>query len=413
MHSPGPDRLSDTPGAGADDVGAYVFRRKVAAHLEQHWNRRASALRNCGDAGVKLRCDCGVAHLVPYRCGARSCPVCAHIVSAQAVERLAARAGRALAALNMAETWDGIGPARRKGWKLFTATSRAHAVVARRYEADRLLERIRRVRGAWGPFWRSTSWGARVNRWVERDTVDPATGEVIATTRRRSKVARRDTMASMGIEVAPGGMVHLHAAVYGEWIGADELARLWGAAMGEPAFVKIKAMKATRPEDFRKALREVLKYVTKWDKAVGVREQRAAAIEAAMRGVRRVDNCGALRKVQLTDGDVAAAEPESCTACGSSGAWKWVRVWTPEEVRGNGGFGIVRAPIDAAERRQWREEQASDVGRRTREWITQLGEDADAADPPHLDDGDPFAAPLLDAVPTGGAVILTTGRGRP
>lgn len=318
----------------------YLFRARVAQNLAQHWVTRANNLKLCGDAGVKLRCDCGEGCVVPYRCGARSCPSCARLIAAQKTAKVANRVRIATESRGIDQTWDGKGKRRQKAWKLFTATSRA-GMFGERFDHHVLLERIKLVRGAWGPFWRSTAWGARVRV--------PLADEYGVFTR-HTKRARRDTAAVMGIEVAPGGMVHLHAAIYGEWLDSRDLQALWGAALGESAFVKIKAMKAATAGDFDKALREVLKYVTKWDKAPGQREQRAAAIEAAMRGVRRVEMVGFIRAMPGADALIERPDPEACGGCGKSDAWSWACLWLPEKVAANGGFGRVALPVDDADR---------------------------------------------------------------
>lgn len=329
---------------GADSADVDLFRARVAMHMAPNWVKRANALKLCGAAGVKLRCPCGCAQLVPFRCQSRACPICARIVAARKTARVANRV--ALKAPTIEELWDGRGPARKKGWKLFTGTLRA-GDVAFRYDPAVLKTSILKVRRAWGPFWRSTPWGRR----VQLDRVD-ADGVVVG----RSRRARRDTAAVMGIEVAPGGMVHLHAAIYGEWVDTSDLARLWSDALGEKAFVKIRAMRAQTAKDFDKALREVLKYVTKWDKAPGEREQRAAAIEVAMRGVRRVEMIGAIRAMPGADDLVQHDNPQACVSCGNIGEWAWSGIWTPEKVQANGGFGRVVAALDDAERRAFRQD---------------------------------------------------------
>lgn len=341
------------------DQGEALFRARVASYLAPMWVSRANALKVCGDAAVKLRCECGDACLVPYRCGSRSCPSCARIVAARKTARVANRVDLAFASKRFPEyidgalvsrtideLWDGKGKPRRKGWKLFTGTSRAGA-VPQRYALDVLVERIQRVRGAWGPFWRSTPWGARVRLpRVDSDGVFKG----------YSRRARRDTAAVMGLEVAPGGMVHCHAAIYGEHVESAELAALWHDALGERAFVKIKAMRAKSADDFNSALREVLKYVTKWDKMPGSREQRAAMIEAAMRGVRRIEQIGFIRSMPGADALVEHDNPESCAGCGRSDGFSWSSIWEPDKVRANGGFGPVVALLDDAERRAFRAE---------------------------------------------------------
>lgn len=324
-----------------------LFRARVARHLSADWVTRANAIKLCGEAGVKLRCACGDACIVPYRCGARACPSCAKQIAARTTARIANRVAIATESRRIADLWDGKGPRREKRWKLFTGTSRAGDVAAR-FDHDVLLASIRAVRGAWGPFWRSTPWGARV-----RVAVEWTTAHGVET--RYSRRARRDTAAIMGLEVAPGGMVHLHAAIYGEYVPTDALRALWSAALGSSAFVKIRAMEAATPADFEKALREVLKYVTKWDKAPGGRERRAAAIEYAMRGVRRIDMAGCIRAMPGVDADLRAdVAGDACTGCGRADAWSWSSIWAPDKVQANGGFGRVVAALDDAERRKFR-----------------------------------------------------------
>ena len=66
-----------------DPAWMYAYRQEVSAALGdlwtvcESWDSRSMALRDCGLAGVVLKCNsCGTRHLVPYRCGARTCPTC-------------------------------------------------------------------------------------------------------------------------------------------------------------------------------------------------------------------------------------------------------------------------------------------------------------------------------------------------
>ncbi len=336
-----------TAAPALDLSGEYLFRARVALNLAPFWLKRANAIRSCGEAGVQLRCDCGQSHLVPFRCGARSCPVCARIRAAQACERLVNRVQIASESRRIAETWDGKGEARPKSWKLFTGTSRA-GPEHERFQPDVLALGVRKVRKAWGRFWRSTSWGKPRRLLVEWDT---ARGIEIRPTRR----ARRDTIAIMGLEVAPGGMIHVHAAIYGEYIEQRRLQELWSKALGELARVDVRAMKAKTPGDFRSALREVLKYTTKWAKKPQDREQRAAAIEAAMKRVRRLEMLGAIRSMPGVDALVKQDDNDACNSCGRvDSRVAWVAIWPVERVRENGGFGPVALMLDEHMRRKWR-----------------------------------------------------------
>lgn len=322
----------------ADDVGAHVFRHQVAAHLLPSWSVRAKALRSCGESGARLVCaECETVHVTPFRCAARSCPTCAHIASAVAVDRVAAKAEDAFKRRGVAEQWDGDGKREPKTWKLFTATMQTPGDYGspERFQTATLKQRLRLVRGAWGPFWRALPWGKKIA--VARDKVDTDTGEVIGT--RRSLIARRDTMFAMGLEVAPGGMVHLHAAVYAEFLPWQVLRAEWRRALGVEGNIKVKQMRADSADDFRAALREVLKYVSKGDKSPR-RAEWAANIECAMFRVRRVEVGGALRaKVDVGAREVTYAGAKACDNCGTRERWKWAGLRASEYVVRNGGFG--------------------------------------------------------------------------
>jgi hypothetical protein len=332
----------------ADDRPVHYYRRQVAAYLEPWWPRRAAALVSCGEAGARCDCaDCGARHVLPYRCGARSCPTCARTAAAIVSEKVARKAERAAAELLQA--WDGPGPRRKRGWKMLTLSTRAKRTAAERYEPATLREYVKAVRSSWGKFWRSTVWGSRRRG--------------ISKAGKATKRARRDTCYAIGIEVAPGGMVHLHAAIFGEYIDNVTLAALWRGACELGGFIEIHSMygsdgaplqPAGDPEGFRDALREVLKYVSKGDKEPGQRPQRAAAVEYALRSIRRVEVGGALRFVAgITEKEIATAqrECESCQAAPSG--WRWRGMRSPTYVRRNQGFGIshIADDVDAEQLR--------------------------------------------------------------
>ncbi len=331
----------------ADDVGAHVFRHEVAKYLEPHWPRRAHALVSCGEAGARCDCgDCGTAHVLPYRCGARSCPTCAHVASAVACEKVATRSEHALAALNMADTWDAPGKARAKAWKLLTLTTTAKATAAERYEPATLRAYVKEVRRAVGLFWRATRWGRRVND--------------VSASGRATKRARRDTLYAVGIEVAPGGMVHVHLAVYGEFIPTIELRETWTTVCAVGGFVNVKAMRTSDAGGFRDALREVLKYVSKGDKEPGKRAERAAVVEYALRRIRRVELGGALRMVPAVSALDVATNARKCETCGGGASWTWRGMRAPDYVRRNQGFGVSHIVDDTdAEQRARRDRAAT------------------------------------------------------
>lgn len=341
----------------ADDPRAHYFRRAVAAALEPWWPRRAVALATCGEAGARCDCaDCGTPHVLPYRCGARACPTCARQASAIACEKVARQAESA--ALELLEPWDGIGPARKKAWRVLVLTTAAAKTEAERYDADTLRASVLAVRRAWGPFWRGTPWGRRVHDVSKRG--------------KPTKRVRRDTLAAMGMEIGDGGMVHIHAAIYGEFVDAQTIAAAWKKACPMGGHVYVRLMREHRGGPpvtsassgaFRNALREVLKYLTKGHKtaadlgagALVSRARRAAAAEYALRNQRRVETCGALRLVPSVSAEDVATEGKACTSCSAApSAWTWRGLRAPEYVRQNGGFGVAHIvdDDDAEQRRQ-------------------------------------------------------------
>jgi hypothetical protein len=396
----------------ADDPRAHYFRRAVAPLLEAFgWPIRARAVLSCGEAGARCDCaDCGTPHVLPYRCGARSCPTCAHTASAVACEKVARKAETA--ALELLGPWDGPGETRHKAWRVLVLTTAAEKTEAERYDPATLRAYVKLVRRAWGTFWRSTPWGRRVNDVSKRG--------------RATKRVRRDTLAAMGIEVGDGGMVHIHAAIYGEYVDAAEIAELWKAACPVGGFVRLRLMREKRggppvtsasSDAFRNALREVLKYLTKGHKTatalggapLAERARRAAAAELAMRGVRRVETCGALRLVpSLTDKDVAT-ESKPCLACTvPPSAWTWRGVRAPEYVRLNGGYGLatIADDEDAAASRAELRIRSMQEQQRAREAAAAIAHEYrpggafyGGAPPPWMDDADEWETVTLEREP--------------
>jgi hypothetical protein len=316
----------------ADETAVHVYRHQVAEALALDWPQRAKGLRSCGEAGAVLYCaECDRGHVVPYRCNARSCPTCAHIASAVVVEKLAKRAEKAVLDLNVATTWDYDGKPQTKSWRLITPTQQtAHARGDdRRFHPRELRRSILRVRRSWGPFWRSLSWGR------PRRVKHPETGK--PTMR-----ARRDTMFAMGIEVAPGGLVHAHAAVYGEYLPGPAVTASWEKFIDRRGRVGMERLRMATPDEFRKSLHEVLKYVSKGEPNAR-QSERAAMIELAMRGIRRVEMGGALRKISVSSKDIITTTAPPCVECGTvQGKWRWGGLRAPEYVTENGGFGVDR-----------------------------------------------------------------------
>ena len=336
-----PRGSSDDGGAGRknpDPKFAYDFRDMVAAELESLWPERAGALRGCARSALHLACgSCATEHYFPFRCNARTCPICAPIAAALLVQRVGKRLAFATGVLE-GTPFAGPGASRERGWKFLTLTFRAGEA---RFEPETLRAAVRRVTDAFPRFWRKTVWGRQVR--------NPATG---------SKRARPDTGYVRSIEVSPRGMVHVHLLVHGEFVAQAELQRLWGEVLGEDlAIVHIKAVDG----DLREALRETLKYASKGHGSAFTQARHAAAVEYAFQGVHRVNIGGALRKIRpgdmafedVTPTELSAAalieesgEEQSltrpCEACGSRGPWLLIDFVPESSVALNGGFGVIR-----------------------------------------------------------------------
>lgn len=308
------------------------FKDNVANELDHIWTTRANALRQCGSFAVQLKCrGCDAPHLVPFRCGARTCPDCARLGAAAMAGRVGARV--ALHDLLMEQQpWDGIGPAERRSWRMLTLTSKAVAHIDDRFQVGALRRQVRTVRQAFGKFWRSTPWGSQVRHGAKR------------------KRSRRDTSYIYAIEISPRGMVHAHVLVYGEYSSQAALSELWSRALGERARLDVRAVRDRA--GVSGALREVLKYATKGESRSPAVAVRAAHVELALRNVHRIALGGALRNVRISDStgaveDVTAADLHdcdelSCHSCGLIGEWRWSGIVEPGVVQENGGFGILK-----------------------------------------------------------------------
>lgn len=218
---------------------------------------------------------------------------------------------------------------------MVTLTSPAPGSETDRFHPDALANSVQRVRKAIGRWWRATEWGRQV-----RDTGS------------RRKRARRDTSYIATVEVAPGGMVHAHLLVYGEYIGQSELAAAWADCLQlDEVIVDVRRV---NPEDPARGIREALKYATKGEGARERQVARAAAVERAFAGVRRVSIAGALRKVRgrsensngedVKPEDVHDETDAACEGCGTAGEWSWKGVRPHIAVAINGGWGAVRKP---------------------------------------------------------------------
>lgn len=314
----------------ADDLSTHHYRRQVARELEVDWGARARALRDCGEAGAAVRCGCCASpHVLPFRCGARTCPSCARIASAVSVDRLMARVGFAFDRRRMEQNWEGQGWERRKGWYKVTFTQQEPDKYGddARFKVPRLAASLRRLRDAFPRFYRATAWGARV-RYRTRSG-------------RMSTRTRHDVAWALGLEVAPGGLVHAHALFYGERIEERDLRAAWQSAIARRGQIHMRKVHGESPDELREALTETLKYVGKGEKGTR-RYERAAAVELALRGIRRVEMGGALRTRGELVGprDLVYHDAAACP-CGGARGWEWVGIVPPLKVLANGGFGIA------------------------------------------------------------------------
>ena len=320
--------LGTRPDSGAD----YAYRNAVADVLGPVWRERAAAMRDCGHAGVKMLClHCGRMSVFPARCGARTCPTCARrawlMVVQRAEERLAL-----FDLMQLGQAYEGPGAPQRLSYKLLTLTVPVPHDRAQPFDPDALRDQVCMIRKAFRRFWRKTIWG--------RQIPDPITG------RRRS---RRDTAFILALEIGQGGNVHLHVLVYGEYVPQAHLQNLWSEVVGEQlAIVDVREARHRAG-----ALRYCLKYLLKAAGSARPRPEHAAAVEYALRRVRRVEMGGALWGAtaagespvsgeDVSGADLTEAERGACASCGKSGSWSWKGRADPSEVAALGGFSLRR-----------------------------------------------------------------------
>ncbi len=318
----------------ADPSWAHTFRDQVSAELFPFWRTRANAMAECGRGAIAIACKpCGAPHYVPVRCGGRTCPTCAPKAAAAMASRTAARV--AVHDLIMESTpWDGPGRKQRRSWRLVTLTCPATTCLEDRYDHKALRKQVKRVRRAFGRFWRLTAWGKQVR----------SPGD-------RSKRSRIDTSYVLAEEASPRLMIHVHALIYGEYVDQKKIQAAWGQALGTSApVVDVRAVRGGAA-GVAGALKETLKYVCKSEK--GPRQAaHAAAVELAFRSVRRIEFGGALRKIKLPEssGDTEDVKVEdlhnqhaaSCEVCGAVGQWRWLGTLPASVVELNGGYGLAR-----------------------------------------------------------------------
>lgn len=315
-----------------DAAWIKAFRYQVADELANEWPVRAQRMRDCGEKPLALACGgCHAVHIFPERCNSRTCPTCARRGAAAVAGRISERI--AVHDIIMeSQPWDGPGRRQKRSWKMITLTSPADLDESVRWHPEALRARVMAVSAALPKWWRRTPYGRQ-----GRDTDE------------RSKRSRQDTSAVAALEIAPGGMVHVHVLVYGEFVPQAELQNAWQKVLGVPlALVDIRAV----GKDVTGGIREALKYATK---ATGEdKAERAAAVELAFRQTKRVRVYGALKGIQCrsreadsedsTDDDVHDHHVAACQACGLLGDWCYMRAHVDRTtVQHNGGFGLLQA----------------------------------------------------------------------
>jgi len=227
------------------------------------------------------------------------------------------------------EPWNGPGSEKVRGWKLITGTTPARETD--RFDPEHLKDQRTEVVRAFRKFWRTTPWGRHVRDGGKHSP----------------KRARMDTSYVMSIEVAPGGMVHWHALIYGEFVPQAELQERWEGALGvELALVDVRSIDG----DSVRALREVVKYVTKSEGSIHEKAAHLACIEVAFKGTRSVMMGGAIVRIRKSLGELELEEGKaedchdelvsSCEACGTIGEWRFSGPAGRHAVEANGGFGV-------------------------------------------------------------------------
>lgn len=337
MSVPRPGELAEIY---SDSYLEHEYRRAVASILDEHcWSERAQALRFCGCLGIEIVCmACSAPHLVPFRCGARTCPSCARATAHAIVERIW-QAMKIHDEVMLETPWDGVGRRCNRRWRFVTLTRRP-SELTNIWSDERIRRELQQARPMFAGWWRTTPWGRQVH--------DEETGK---------KRARRDTSYELDLEISPGGMVHIHALVYGEYIGQDELLAAWRfqlqkiAGVTDPLDGGCRVQKMTGG---KKGLKEVLKYITAGaSNEAGDVEQMPTAFQAAMcelafRNIKHRGAGGLLRKIlsqfkeEITQAELAEATELECQVCGTVREWKWGRIVGRSIVSQNHGFGLYR-----------------------------------------------------------------------
>jgi len=260
--------------------------RLIDALRRHGLDREAEQMSSCGDWYMATCPECG-SDVKPRQghCDSRICPACA-----------AARADKIYGQL--LDPVLALYRKRPRGWRmrLITLTLRKPALVGESY----IRSSVRKLLGHPG------TQGAITTVW-----------------RSRLKVAGAGMI--IGLEVAPGGMVHVHCLYLGPWVDKGDLVSYWKAKTGA-YIVDIKMVKPG--ESMRGAVREVTKYVTK-GLASGEPDLAVWAL-MALKGKRRIREYGTFLGLQ-SDPD-AETKPLRCPCCGYEGPLDQGRALTPEQA---------------------------------------------------------------------------------
>ena len=270
------------------------FRSSVATELDgiaaglppgktrRRIRKQANRLRECGQlVAVRTCSDCGTAAGETARlittCQLRSCPTCARFMANEArakgrqlMEQVPKQRGFAFYALHLTSRFDNRDPAS--------------------FTIDAIAARCRAVKQGAKYLW---------NRVLKHAGAGFITG----------------------LEVAPGGMVHIHAIYFGRYQDVNVLRAAWLEKLPDSPQLVIEAI--TNPET---AVPEVFKYMMKLaspraGKSTGwwMDPVLAARVEVALSGKRRSESYGAFRGVKLDD-EPPEEQPADvrCDACGNT-----------------------------------------------------------------------------------------------
>lgn len=282
--------------------GHFQWRKHTADAMEaldpNVGGRMARRFRACGTPGVRRCVDCGtrdhVATVYESTCQNRACPACQRVSGRERRKWLV----RAMEAFPVTDGRQG-----RSTWWFDTLTVRRPAGTSIR----RLQDDARRAWSAWReqvwPLWQR--WGAERSFAV--------------------------------MECSPGGVVHLHAIVYGPWVDLRVHRPELDAAIGRSAIAgspmyrrqRVTERRGENSRGIKGVAAELAKYTVKSTTSESIHARQTHPILAAMvalawRGMRRFRTYGdwkgfrrLVKRLERTD------ERESDWACPSCGSHDW------------------------------------------------------------------------------------------